>query len=247
MSRPPIKYLLYRSDAKVAMLAEQLSPRRFRHELAASVGVPGIGSLQTTVKERFARPSTAAGMLRVIKKLDKDGLIGTVAEPKPYFRGTMEMRWGAFGGHWSAGDLVFFSGISNRTVVGLGGSIHHVTQRNPLAIPGGHAVMGLNSYTPYIMDVLSREFPVEMRAAGFHGSDSVDEAVDHCLVSVLSAHFDAKGPKENVEFVAKRLVRERMDHKYDYLGHEGLRNGRGMFDDIDCILLGTPLYVALAE
>ena len=95
MAGPP-KHFIYRSRSKIELLAEQLDQRRVIWGLAASAKVPGF---EASFSPRLRERSTAAKMDHAIKKLDKQGMIGTVEQPGPYFRGEMDLSWGAFGGH----------------------------------------------------------------------------------------------------------------------------------------------------
>ena len=92
------------------------------------------------------------------------------------------------------------------------------------------------------MDILSREFPVDMSGAGLYPSDTVDEAVGHAMGSVLSAYTDRSPVCERLEFVAKRLLYWESDHRWDYLApHEQPKE----FESVEYVLLGTPIYVAM--
>jgi hypothetical protein len=232
-----MKHMVYQSGAKIAMLADQLKRGRGQWEFEADIDL----RLAKARARRTPRVLSDADKLDdILAYLDKEDVVGTVDDPKHYFRATMNLSWGNFGGHWSTGDLVYFSGTTPRTVLGLGGSVAHVIQPNATAMPPGKSVFTPMSYTPYIMDALNEAFPVDMDHAGLYPSDDQDEADRHMMNAIVCAHDDRHGPTERMEFVARRLFVGKWDHNRDDLGE-------GWVEDKSQVVLGTPLYVALAD
>ena len=130
--------------------------------------------------------------------------------------------------------FVYFGGRTAETTLGMGGSLHHVIGEVGPAEPHSY------SFT----HVLARALTVATGEVEFEPETETEEdfarfAADavyprwrpvlpqQLLRSVRLASGMMDGPREPMEFVAKRLV-------------DG--NDRGMK-----VLLGTPLYVAMAE
>jgi hypothetical protein len=213
------RYYLYVSDAKVDMLLSQIDPavsRRHRTEIgvdlklltAKRVGEPA-GS------DRFARVE------RVVRHLADHGDVGSIADPGQFFWGLLPMRWGPFPGG-PGSSLVFFDG----TTVALGGSIGHVLGSVP-----GAAEHGLTrSLMPSMLDELGMSADLEDEyvtdALNTDPDDRADAAV---LATVRQAVAKLRGPAQNLEFVAKRLL-------------HGRDTGAGGW-----VLLGSPVYVALVD
>ena len=195
------KYYVYISDSKVDMLYAQ------------------------------ARPSTVAGR-DSIRKLDavladlaRGGHIGTIDEPKEYFRGAMPMHWGPcafpFVPQLTPSPLVYFGGATETTVVGLGGSAKHVIGEVGSAMPGAHSCL------PYFILQLRKELgealPIPL------------EDQDQSLMAVYWATMKGKGPSQELEFVAKRLAYGLCPAKFFSTKKP----------EKEKVLVGTPLYVAM--
>jgi hypothetical protein len=61
----------------------------------------------------------------VLADLDAAGSIGTFEEPRGYFAGSPQLRWGS----WQ--DFVYLGGRAGNTVLGLAGSMQSMT-----SVPG---------------------------------------------------------------------------------------------------------------
>ncbi|MCO5971887.1 DUF7019 family protein [Actinoallomurus soli] len=158
-----------------------------------------------------------ARLERVLNHLGDFGDLGDVDEPGQFVHGVLPMQWGAIGDN----DTVYFGGHSERTVVGLGGSAGHVVSG---ATSGGPPQPQLSaSLVPALLDRLAA------LAAGDEPSD-----VD-ALGAVVRANSALRGPVQTVEFVAKRML-------YGPCPYPELYPHSDM-----AVLLGSPLYVALAE
>jgi hypothetical protein len=198
------KYYVYISDSKLDMLYPQLGMRMLARQ-------DSIGKLEA-----------------ILADLARGGRIGTVDEPKEYFAGSMPMHWGPcwFSNifHLDFSGLVYFGGVSNTTVVGLGGSGKHVVGE------GGSARMGIHSLLPVFMMQLQKELGESLPAPV-----KLPDFGDPSLAAVYIATTHGKGPLQEMEFVAKRLAygpcpaawRLETDQKTDK------------------VLVGTPLYVAM--
>lgn len=178
------RYYLYVSDAKVDMLVGQIEPRLTRRR-AAEVGVDLKAFSAKWTAEPSAGADRAERLERVVRYLEEHGDLGSVDEPGQFFWGLLPMRWGMF-----SRSLVYFGGSSERTVVGLGGSGHHVLGS---PVPGTPRPGLVSSFTPRLLaELVGNEIQV------------ADEA--QALALVRQTTEDLMGPPQNVEFVAKRLL-----------------------------------------
>jgi hypothetical protein len=217
------RFYLYISDVKVDMLLSQLDPSSTGTR-TTEVGVDlkvvnGRRSVETS-------PDTdpVSRLDRVLKRLEKDGAIGTLEEPGRFFRGRLPMRWGA-PAHGDDMSLVFFGARAGRTVVGLGGSTRHVLGSSADAADGPPLTRSL---LPSLLDGLRLDPRI---AALFTATDPSPDPDGLALRAVREATDGLQGPAQTVEFVAKRLL-----HGPDPEAGDG-----------SAVLLGSPLYVALAD
>ncbi|MGC7097439.1 DUF7019 family protein [Amycolatopsis lurida] len=206
------RYYLYISDTKVDMLLAQIDPgfaRSRATEVSLDLKVVGAKrSMANSGSDRIAR------LERVVRHIEDHGDLGTVDEPGQFFWGLLPMRWGAIEGRPSA---VYFGGRAERTIVGLGGSLRHVVGTAADAVP--EQTIG-GSMLPAMLDWLD--------------SDEDGEVDDGSLAVVLRANAGLRGPAQNVEFVAKRLMQGTSPYPEP--------NQKEM-----TVLLGSPLYVAMAD
>ena len=220
-----LRFYLYISDGKVDQLLPQVA-RSFgdRRRTEFRGGFKGLGA-------RYERED-AAGTDRVLRlqealnKLEQNADVGPVEEPRAYVHGRMAMRWDVL----TAGDdssLVFFGGRDVGTVVGLGGSVRHVVGARPDA-------QGHGQLSPSVLPGMLRGLRTDA-----HGIDAFEDgegetdadAAEFALWAVLRAVDALRGPVQNVEFVAKRLL------------HGPVRQS----EDAVPVVLGSPLYVALTD
>jgi hypothetical protein len=213
------RYYLYVSDSKVDMLLAQMDPsftRKRTTELSLNL---------TVLAGKHASEAPAGGertarLQRVVRYLEEHGDLGTVDEPGQFFWGLMPLRWGPFP---TEPTLVYFGGETERTVVGLGGSGHHVlgaSAATESAIP--------RSLTPSLLAGLRTDPQIGVLAEAIKQEDEARER--DALAAVHRANEVMPGPHQNLEFVAKRL----------------LHGPSPRIDGLD-VLLGTPLYVALVD
>jgi hypothetical protein len=216
------KYYLYVSSAKVDMLLPQIdsgSGRQKRSEIgfdlkmltAKRVSEPGAD-------ERLARLDT------VVRHLVDHGDVGSVADPGQFFWGILAMRWGPFPAA-DGSSLVFFGGSDGETTVGLGGSVHHVLGSAPDIAEHGI----VRSLMPPMLDALGASADLEDEYVADAVDGDLDRADGVALAKVRQAVTSLRGPTQNVEFLAKRLLH----------GHDATSG--------ETVLLGSPIYVALVD
>ncbi|MFD7508165.1 DUF7019 family protein [Streptomyces sp. NPDC059853] len=184
------RFYLYISEAKVDMLLAQSSrPKADTRTTEVGFDVKIVKGSRRT--ETASGESTHKRLEKVLKRLGKEGKIGTVDAPGPYFRGRLSMRW--------SGDesMVLFGGQTGRTVVALGGSTKHAQATEP----GDTAVPPLaRSLLPSLLDGLVPD----PRFDALFGAEPAPN--DTLLRAVREAVGAIRGPAQPVEFVAKRLL-----------------------------------------
>jgi hypothetical protein len=217
-----MKYYIYVSDAKVDMLLPQI-PHEARQRIAFEFKFDlkllsaSRRSETETDDNRFNRLEAVAAFIR------EYGNLGTVDAPDEYIEGTLEMNWGPYGGEAfdTESPLIYFGGVTEQTIVGLGGSAKHLIGSNGSSQPHSH------SATPFLVHRLIKELGSSLSHE--EGSRPNEDSDYWSLRAAELATTQMKGPKQQVEFLAKRLL-----------------YGKG-YSKKKKILLATPLYVAMAE
>jgi hypothetical protein len=220
----PLRYYLYISDAKVDMLLSQVDPtakRKLATELSVDLKLFAAKRSSETVEgeDRIGR------LEAVVKYLNDHDEIGTLDAPGRFFAGELPMRWGPYGDTGSA--LVYFGGITERAIVGLGGSSTHVLG----GASGGEPVFS-HSATPALLAALAGDeeaVPDTSALAPWTADDAGALKAVHLATSGLA------GPTQGLEFVAKRLLHGPSPFPQ-----------RDAHDDM-LVVLGSPLYVAMVD
>ncbi|MGP4084265.1 DUF7019 family protein [Streptomyces sp. KR55] len=220
------KHFLYFSSDKVDALYEQITMRK-RRRLAGELEVD-LKLLKGRMSFDTAPENFYLKLRMVVDHLKGENAVGSLREPAPYFAGRLPMTWGPLGtvdGDLASG-VVFFGGRQEGRSVGLGGSSWNVVGQQEdceVARPSG-------SHAPAMLEALRQADPASPGDAlavrllrGREGGDGRE------LNAVERAIGALPGITQDVEFVARRLI--------EGVSADGART----------ILLGTPLYVALAD
>jgi hypothetical protein len=149
--------------------------------------------------------------------------VGTVDKPKSYVKGVFPMKWGLYKNLYTGNtEVVFFGGQNENKTIGLGGSSRHVIGTHDLSTTDS------SSLTPYLLDFLRNELKLrDNPEKDMHFGKDEDDRERHAISAIDSAIDDLYGPVQQLEFLAKTLLVWHTDNGYT--------------------LLGTPLYVALAD
>ena len=185
-----LKDYVYISDTKVDVLFAQIEEPMLKN-ITASLGldfklikVTVSGDLGRRHEHRVQRLET------VLAYLEKSCGFGTIDNPDAYIKEpNLNMTWGEIEGKTPA---LFFAGLTDRTAVGLGGSLHHLTGQT-----GSATATASMSYT--LLKLLRRVD--EERTPKQRKRDD-----DDSLYIVEDAVREMIGPREPMEFVAKRLL-----------------------------------------
>jgi hypothetical protein len=222
-----MKYYLYISDAKLDMLYAQM-PARIRDRIATEMKID-LKLVSATFSAKDRSESRYSRLDLVCEYIHRHLSVGTVTESAPYFEGVVPMQWGAVTGA-DSGSVVFFGGEQDNVVLGLAGSKHHV-----LGFQGeGMMGFGGSGLVQHVIEQLDRSLKGVIEGSGssrdeFSGTSDQDSRTLH---TVMDAARNISGPTQPLEFLAKRLI-----------------NGQvvGSAREQRTVILGTPIYVALAD
>jgi uncharacterized protein DUF7019 len=222
------KYYIYISIAKLDMLYNQVaSAAKEKKSIEWTIDLKALKFSRKNESED--EPDREDKLKAVIDALEYSQLVATVDEPKDYVKGTLPMRYGVYrdsGRPDEEAPLVYFGGATEETVFGFGGSTRHIEGN------AGCSATGSRSATPYLIPHLLRGLgqPYSGWNAFPHAAMTEDQMV---CEAITLATDNNPGPTQNLEFFAKTLFRS---NRYDKLRGKTMR-----------VLLGTPLYVALAS
>jgi len=246
-----MKYYIYISDSKLDMLYAQI-PRSFLSRIAAELTLK-LPFFDASVKASSPDSSKRFSKLKAVENhILSHYNVGSPDENTEYFRGTLNMNWGHFEGDQA---IAFFFGWTEKTVVALGGSLKHVLGSMD-GLPGGW-----HSHAPPLLRALESELgldPVNLPDGYLRVlPDGPFFSQEQQNQLALSAAFDAGNcvrrgrgksgqllPAQRLEFLAKRLIYG----KAAQIGRDPetgdvILQPRGD----NPVLLGTPIYVALAS
>jgi hypothetical protein len=227
-----VKYYIYISDAKVDMLFPQV-PHDIKKKVATEWKMD-LKVLSASRKvETEGEDNRIARLETVVDFIQEYGKVGSVDDPDDYIADTLAMRWGMLT-TTPENSLAFFAADTDQTTVGLGGSAQHLLGRN-----GGDEIR-YNSLTPALLDCLFKE--LGWGADNFKGLGGTSERTAEIFLRAVHASAARMlGPKQSLEFLAKRLL---------YGTVEGVEiDPLETSDDTAdrSVLLATPLYIALAD
>jgi hypothetical protein len=231
-----VKYYLYISDAKVEMLGGQL--RRGLGGIVAGWKVDvAAGPASIGAEGRSVDPNRYKQLERIARHIRKHEDCGTIDHPGAFVFDTLKVRWGPF----SADDrIVFFSGVTQKTVFALGGSSPHLLQAPK---PETAAYPHTGSATGILVRALLREFGHTDNPNYDAGAPKFDGAL-LAAVTMLGEDFERKNlgsPPTEVEFLAKTLLVGE-----SYKGYYTWRM-RKEYGEPDVAFPGSPLYVAMTR
>lgn len=225
--RAEAKYYVYVSDAKVDMLFSQI-PRRLLERIAGELRID-LKLVAISLRQNPAEENRYSRTRIVSEYLEAHQEVGEIDAPKSYFRGSLPMRWGVFGDE--PNRVVFFGGYAGMTLVGLTGSPRHV-----IGQPGDAALRSdMSSYGITTYDGLSKHLNLPESELGDHSSlEGALWATEQFGARLYGSH------EQSLEFLAKRLA------------SASEAEGNVMYDPPgrpphDVTLLGSPIYVAMAD
>jgi hypothetical protein len=191
-----IKYYIYLSRVKVEMLWGQISQNDLK-KISAELKI-NAGFFSGGVKSETKDHNLYKKLDVVLKYLENRDMIGSLGNPRTFFKGTLPMSWQEIEFYEKdSGRIVLFSGFdqaSNR-VVGLVGSVAHI--------------IGMHNLEPESFDYAQSSFWVKI-------ADELNPPEESKIIEQLyevdnQITYEAKRreggpPKRNIEFVAKTFV-----------------------------------------
>lgn len=230
-----MKFYIYVSDTKVDMLYSQI-PRGLKTKIAAEIKI-GFEFFSVVFKGKESKETSYSKLDQIVAYIKKNFDVGTVDNPKSYFEGILPMHWGPYkckidSHHGSDPGIVYFGGSTDSTTLGLCGSQKHLI-RNPKhpVRNGGDSSSHSGSFAYYLLSVLAEEFQLPLYC-DYEERSSIEERKLNSLAldAVCLATSRMGGPKQQLEFLAKTLL-----------------FGPSHLFPCSSVLLGTPIYVALAD
>jgi hypothetical protein len=210
-----MKFYTYVSDAKVEMLFDQM-PKGPLERIATELRID-LKVVSLSLKDRETDQNRFRRLAIVTAYIDSHLEVGSIEDPKPWFRGTARLVQARAGRDAKA--VILFAGDLRSTLLGLTGSLRHVIGDVSGSIHHGSAVAGaVDAYEA--LRSLDRNQP----------TDGPSELVHALRGLVERTASDFAGTEQPCEFLARTLV------------HLPSRSRRKK-----AFLLGTPLYVAAAD
>jgi hypothetical protein len=146
-----MKHYIYISDTKVDMLYAQIDKsllKRFSVDLSIDLKPLGAG-VGATIKQAPLEETRISKLRLVVRYIEEHQNVGWIDAPGNYFKGSLPMDWGlalhrSDVANREAPYAIYFIGKTDRTVVGLVGSVRHLIG-NVADAPGYMLLL----YTPH--------------------------------------------------------------------------------------------------
>jgi hypothetical protein len=218
-----MKFYLYISDAKIDMLLPQI-PHETKKKIATELGFDLKIFKASRKSEEEIEDNRISRLEAVVAFLRDYGNLGSVDEPDDFFEGDQEMSMA------QDPSGVLFTSLDEDLALCLAGSTKHLIGN--YAAGNGSAMMSIS------MGIYGALREYEKKG---ELSDSQQQFDPSIAVHRVAEEFnrDAGVPRQRVEFIAKRLLHKQVsipDHR-----NPGKEKFGGQ------VLLGTPLYMALAD
>lgn len=193
---PQLRYYVYVSDAKVDMLFAQIPPR-LRNRIAAELKLD-LKVVSASVSPKDREENRFSKLALVERYVRKHVELGSVDEPRAYFAGSLRMRWGPL----YDGRIVYFGGVTDRTVLGLAGSRRHVVT----SMGDSQVYEGGGSGAPDLIALLRSADPnIIGPSESAHPPTTGDQLGEWEAKAIHSASVGMHGSVQELEFIAKRL------------------------------------------
>lgn len=229
-----MKYYVYISDAKVDMLYPQI-PKSVLKKIASSLNIDLKlfgAELSVGIKNNQSDETRYAKARIVSEYIEKNLDVGTIDAPSTYFRGTLPMKWGPPSENKSvvgSRDMVYFGGFTKHTILGLAGSMGHVISSDK----GSTFIIGV-SHLHALFNILASE---PQKPISVLPDTEESYYIDMAFLGVMRQTWEMRGPKQQVEFLAKTLLQGPLAYPF-HSSYEATQS---------YVVLGTPIYVAIAD
>jgi hypothetical protein len=253
-----IRYYLYISDTKVDMLLPQIDPALLRRRTS---GWGGDGKVIQWRREEVRERERIAALERVVRHLQDHGDVGAVDEPGQFFWGILPMRWDLMRNSAGGGMVYFGGRTGRTVVGLGGSPRHLLqpaVDRSEELVPASLTPAMLAFLRAFAEAWEPGDGPAGFDDNTRGGWRPVDAAGGDTAGGALAATVDldrpgppaagagsdrdalamvhrvtagVRGPAQNLEFLAKRLL-----------------HGPSPYADRgESVLLGSPLYVAQVD
>lgn len=198
-------------------IASSLSIDLKLHGAEVNIGAKSNQSEET----RYAKVQIVSEYIE--KHLD----VGSIDAPSTYFKGILLMSWGSIADH-----SVYFTGITRRTLVGIGGSLKHVIGANAGVPPVGFPSSEVGTILSNIWGYIDISESLEQRGLSL-------TSPDHYLAAIARMRNFMKGPEQRVELLGKTHLQGPLN--------ASVKTEYGIISPQAYCVLGTPIYVAIAD
>ena len=221
-----MRYYLYISDAKVDMLFPQI-PHDIKKKVALEFKMD-LKLLSASRKtETESEDNRVARLETVVNFIREYGNVGSIDAPDEYIDDTLEMQWGQY----PDSSVVYFGGETNKTILGLGGSLKHLLGNS------GIQAAATNSVTPFLMKYLNDDLAMRYPDADAKETQQSGQDLPPLVATAVRlTSTNMHGPQQKVSFLAKRLA---------YGPVAQFRNDPVHGDK--SVLLATPIYISMAD
>lgn len=225
-----MKYYIYISDMKIEMLYPQI-PQSLLKKIASnlSIDLKLFGAEVSVASKSSSSDETRYAKVRIVSEyIEKHLDVGSIDAPGTYFKGILSMTWGPI-----YDQAVYFSGVTSRqAVIGLGGSLKHVLGAIVGPRPDGfHLPVTINSTIMFPSSaggiIMTLEEMLKNSDSKFGGNTKLPES-SQIIELMTQIENNQRGPKQRFEFLAKTLLQNKATSE-------------------SYVVLGTPIYVALAD
>ncbi len=212
MGKP--KYYIYISDTKVEMLFAQI-PKKLLYSLSSELEI-NLGFLKTKFSEGVPETSKYTKLQIVTEYLKKNNDIGTIGQPKSYFRGQIPLKWGPLTLELIRLEsdlkpqIACFVGSTKTTLLYLVGSWRHVVGSTE---SGNISFYGSNAYALFLA-IKDEMGPVDLEATlaaaqtSGRGVLTYSDILNRPNAPLHSMPFERmfRSPYQRVEFVARKIT-----------------------------------------
>ena len=245
-----MKYYVYISDTKIDMLYPQI-PKPLLKKIASnlSIDLKLLGAEVNIGTKSNQSDETRYAKVKIVSEyIEKHLDVGTIDTPSTYFKGKLLMQWGQIELPADRNVLsltrtedyfnnissdVYFAGKTDRTYFGLCGSLKHVLGTTTEAINK----VNLNLYGS--SSLIGFRIKLEQIYANnppLKNEQRTDWEDREWVEWIISAKQNMRGPKQQLEFLAKTLLQVNTANE-----------STGNVPIYLHVVLGTPIYVAIDD
>jgi hypothetical protein len=223
----PRRTYVYYSDDKILEQKDQVGASRWKRAVRRlnQVGVVVLGTGTTVGLGPPEAEPVLLSMQTLWMDLADEDSIGTFDEPKEWFYGTLDFHYGFF--DHSDPPIFFMVGVTERTIVALGGSKKHVRgfRGREIPIPDEAASVVMEG------DVATLIYEA-MEPGGDPVAATVGEDIRAVHVAGVYQNWKGKGATAAFEVLARKELTSRVSPGF-------------LASPMD-VLIGSPLFVAQA-